>query len=185
MRRLIRRLHGSDAGATAVEFALILPVLLLFIFGSIEAAITLFIGSSMESAVLEASRYGITGTEAGVSRADKVLEIVGAKTYGLLDMDKVKMDTLVYQSFADIGQPEPFVDQNGNKAYNAGEPFTDINGNGKWDADMGKAGLGGAGAVVVYRLSYPWGIVTPLLREAMGESVLNVASVAVRNEPYR
>ena len=34
-----------NAGATAVEFALILPVLLLFIFGSIEMAINLFIGS--------------------------------------------------------------------------------------------------------------------------------------------
>ena len=171
-------------GATAVEFAIILPLLLLFIVGSIEMAINLFIGSSIESAVMEASRYGITGTEAGVSRADRVLEIVGAKTYGLLDMDKVKMDTLVYQSFADIGQPEPFVDQNGNKAYNAGEPFTDINGNAKWDADMGKAGLGGPSDVVVYRLTNDWGIITPVMREVMGESVKHVSSIAVRNEPF-
>ena len=54
------------------------------------------------------------------------------------------MDTLVYESFADIGKPEPFTDQDGNGAYNAGEPFVDVNGNGQWDADMGEAGLGGA-----------------------------------------
>ena len=101
-------------------------------------AIILFIGSSIESAVMEASRYGITGTEAGVSRADRVLEIVGDRTYGLLDMDQVDMDTLVYESFADIGKPEPFTDQDGNHVYNSGEPFVDVNGNGQWDAGHGR-----------------------------------------------
>jgi hypothetical protein len=172
------------AGSTAVEFAVILPVLLLFIIGSIEMAINLFIGSSIESAVMEASRYGITGTEAGVSRADRVLEIVADRTYGLLDMEQVEMETLVYESFADIGEPEPFTDQDGNASYNAGEPFVDVNGNGQWDADMGEAGLGGPSDVVVYRLSYDWGIVTPLMQGIIGESVTHVSSVAVRNEPF-
>ncbi|MFO1143313.1 MAG: TadE family protein [Amaricoccus sp.] len=180
MQRLLRDGHG----ATAVEFAVILPLLLMFICGGIETAINLFIGSSIESAVMEASRYGITGSEAGVSRADKVLAIVKDKTYGLLDMNKVRMDTLVYSSFADIGKPEPFTDQNGNKAYNSGEPWTDVNGNGKWDADMGKAGLGGPSDVVVYRLSYDWGIVTPMVQEVLGNSVTHTSSIAVRNEPF-
>ena len=84
MRRLLglAGLAACTAGATAVEFALILSVLLLFIVGSVEMAINIFIGSSIEAAVMEASRYGITGTEAGVSRADKVMEIVGDRTYG-------------------------------------------------------------------------------------------------------
>jgi Flp pilus assembly pilin Flp len=189
MRALIRkasnrRLATCEAGSTAVEFSLILPLLLLFIVGTVEMAINLFIGSSIESAVMEASRYGITGTEAGVSRADKVMEIVADRTYGLIDMDQVDMDTLVYQSFADIGKPEPFTDQNSNNVYNSGEPFVDINGNGQWDADMGKAGLGGPSDVVVYRLTYDWGIITPLMQGIMGESVTHVSSVAVRNEPF-
>ncbi len=177
-------LLACTAGATAVEFSLILPLLLLFIVGSVEMAINLFIGSSIESAVMEASRYGITGTEAGVSRADKVLEIVGNRTYGLIDMDQVNMETLVYESFADIGKPEPFTDQDGNLAYNAGEPFVDVNGNGQWDEDMGEAGLGGPSDVVVYRLTYDWGIITPTMRRIMGEAVTHVSSVAVRNEPF-
>jgi hypothetical protein len=184
MRRVPLALAASTAGSTAVEFAIILPVLLLFIVGSIEMAIVLFIGSAIESAVMEASRYGITGTEAGVSRADKVIEIVEDGTYGLLDMDQVKMETLVYESFADIGKPEPFTDQDGNASYNAGEPFVDVNGNGAWDPDMGEAGLGGPSDVVVYRLTYAWGIITPLVRNIIGESVTHVSSVAVRNEPY-
>ncbi|HRO12219.1 TadE/TadG family type IV pilus assembly protein [Amaricoccus sp.] len=184
MSRRLRALAGETGGATAVEFSLVLPLLLLFIVGSIESAIVLFIGSSIEAAVMEASRYGITGTEAGVSRADRVMEIVEDRTYGLLDMDQVDMEILVYQSFADIGKPEPFTDQNGNATYEAGEPFTDVNGNGEWDDDMGEAGLGGPSDVVVYRLSYAWGVITPLMRRILGESVTHVSSVAVRNEPY-
>ena len=183
MRALIRRRLG-DAGSTAVEFAIILPVLLLFLVGSIEMAIVLFIGSSIEAAVMEASRYGVTKPEEGVSRADRVLEIVEAKTYGLLDMDQVELDTLVYNSFADIGKPEPFTDDNGNNAYDEGEEYGDVNGNGQWDAGHGRGRPRRGGDVVVYRLSYDWGIVTPILQQALGESVTHVSSIAVRNEPF-
>ena len=147
-------------------------------------AIILFIGSSIEAAVMEASRYGVTKPEEGVSRADRVLEIVAERTYGLLDMDEVQLDTLVYDSFADIGKPEPFTDDNGNAAYDEGETYLDVNGNGHWDADMGAAGLGSGGDVVVYRLRYAWGVITPLMQGILGQSVTHVASVAVRNEPF-
>lgn len=180
----MRGLWRSQAGATAVEFAVILPLLLLFIVGSMEMAIVLFIGSSIEAAVMEASRYGVTKPEEGVSRGDRVLEIVEAKTYGLLDMDQVRLDTLVYDDFDDIGDPEPWEDANHNGARDDGEAYTDINGNGQWDADMGEAGLGQGGDVVVYRLSYDWGIVTPMLRGALGQSIRHVSSIAVRNEPF-
>jgi hypothetical protein len=180
----LRALRSCDRGATAIEFALILPALLLFIVGSIEAAIILFIGSSIESAVLEASRYGITGKEFGMSRQDRILQIVADRTYGLLDMDTVDMDTLVYDSFENIGKPEPLTDTNGNGSWDAGESFIDVNGNGVWDEDMGEAGLGGGGAVVVYRLSYPWGVVTPMLQQVLGQSVTHVSSIALKNEPF-
>jgi hypothetical protein len=180
----LRALLRCDRGATAIELALILPALLLFIIGSIEAAIILFIGSSIESAVLEASRYGITGTEVGMSRQERIMQIVEDRTYGLLDMDTVDMETLVYDSFEDIGKPEPLTDGNGNGSWDEGEAFIDVNGNGVWDEDMGEAGLGGGGAVVVYRLSYPWGVVTPMLQQVLGRSVTHVSSIALKNEPF-
>jgi Flp pilus assembly pilin Flp len=182
--RALPKLRRSEAGASAVEFALILPVIILVIVGGIEMAIVLFIGSSIEAAVMEASRYGATGTETGVSRADRVMGIVEERTHGLLDMEQVEMETLVYESFADIGDPEPFTDADGNAVYNVGETFVDVNGNGKWDPDMGAAGLGGPSDIVVYRLTYDWGLVTPMLRELLGESVTHVSSVALRNEPF-
>lgn len=180
----MHRLAGDEGGSTAVEFAIVLPLLLLFIIGSIEMAIVLFIGSSMEAAVLDASRYGSTKPEEGVSRDQQVLQMIDERTYGLLDMGKLSLKTLVYDDFDDIGKPEPFTDANANQAYDEGEPFQDINVNGQWDADMGAAGLGEGGSVVVYRISYAWGIVTPFLRRILGESITHVSSVAIRNEPF-
>jgi Flp pilus assembly pilin Flp len=181
----LRRLRGDQRGATIVEFAVIFPVFILAIFGIIETAIVLFVSSSIEAAVLEASRFGITGgLTPGVSREARVLDIVGDKTYGLVDMEQVDIQTLVYASFDDIGQPEPFEDDNFNTVWDDPEPFTDVNGNGVWDADMGAAGLGGPSDVVVYRVSYDWGVMTPLIQDVLGDSVRHVSSVAVRNEPF-
>lgn len=176
-------LWRCQSGATAVEFAIILPLLLLFAFGSIEQAILLFIRSSIESAVHQAARYGITVGD-GEGRAEQLIRIVDERTYGLLDPDKITLETLIYGDFDDIGKPEPFDDANGSGQHEPGESFSDVNGNGQWDSDMGAAGLGGPDSIVVYRLSYPWGIVTPMVREIMGASVLNQSSTAVKNEPF-
>ena len=181
----LRRLRRDERGATAVEFALIAPVFILLIVGTIEVAIVIFMSSSIEAAVLQASRFGITGgLPPGVSREERVLEIVADGTYGLVNMDTVGIETLVYESFADIGQPEPFEDANANGTYDEGESFTDVNGNGQWDPDMGAAGLGGPSDVVVYRVTYDWGIITPFMRKVIGQSVRHVSSIAVRNEPF-
>lgn len=180
------RLWRDERGATIVEFAVVLPVLLLAVIGIIEVAIVLFISSTIESAVFEASRFGVTGNNdvPGVTREDRVRDIVERRTYGLVDMDRVEIEALVYATFADIGQPEPFTDANANASYDIGEDYIDVNGNGQWDPDMGAAGLGGPSDVVVYRLSYSWGILTPIVRDVLGESIRNVSSVAVRNEPF-
>ena len=180
-----RSLAACARGATAVEFALLLPVLLLTTVGSIEMSVVLFIRSSIEAAVIEASRFGITGGEdEGKTREEQVLDIVAERTYGLLDMSQVDLDTLIYDKFSDAGKPEPFVDANKNGVWDTGESYTDVNGNAQWDPDMGKAGLGGPGDIVVYRMTYDWGVVMPMLRDILGGSVRHVSSVAVRNEPW-
>ncbi len=178
-------LAGDCRGSAMLEFAIILPVLLMFVFGCIEIAVIIFLSSSIESAILQASRYGITGeTSGGLSRQERVLEIVERNSFGLLDMDVVDLETRVYANFGDIGASEPFTDANDNDAFDPGESFTDVNGNGVWDADIGEAGLGGPSDVVVYRLRYSWGIMTPFIQGVLGQKFPYVSSVAVRNEPF-
>lgn len=184
VRRVLRRLGRDRRGATAVEFALVAPLILICVFGIVEIALVILMASTIEEAVFEASRFGITGRNAGaVSRADNVLRLVEARTYGLIDRDQIDVETLVYARFDDVGAEEPFADADADGRYDVGETYTDVNGNGAWDADMGRAGLGGPGDVVVYRVTWEWGIFTPIMRDILGDGLRQTASVAVRNEP--
>lgn len=180
----LRRLIRSTSGAAVLEFALIMPILLIIVIGAIEIALIIFVSSSIESAVLQASRFGITGSETETPRAERVLEIIEDRTFGFVDVEDAEIETLVYSDFSSVGKPEPYADENGNGVYDAGEDYSDVNGNAQWDVDMGAAGLGEDGDIVLYRVTYEWGILTPLIRSLLGESIRNVASVAVRNEDF-
>jgi Flp pilus assembly pilin Flp len=186
-KRGTRLLRRNEEGATIVEFALIAPTLMLFVMGIIEVAMVLFVSMLLEGSVREAGRYGITGyVYQGFDRIAIIRKIVEENTIGLVDMEKVKIETLTYQSFSAVGQPEPFSDTNGNGQRDAGEPFNDVNGNGTWDDDMGVNGAGGPGDIVVYTITYDWPLLTTFLGDLMGRAgIMQLsASYAVRNEPW-
>jgi hypothetical protein len=67
-----------------------------------------------------------------------------------------------------------------------GETYTDVNGNGNWDPDEGSSGSGNAGDVVVYTVSYPWTITTPIMSSLIGANgtYAITAHAVVKNEPY-
>jgi hypothetical protein len=189
--RVFRRVLGiwrDRRGVSAVEFAIMSPVLILTVVGIMEVSMLLAVSSLLEGGLRDAARYGITGyVPSGTTREDQIKKIIGEATIGLVDMNTATIDTLIYPSFGDIGQPEPYDDQNSNGQYDIGEPYTDINSNGQWDPDMGAAGLGGPGEIVLYKIKYDLGLMTPLLSAIMGGDDSKVtlrASIAVRNEPY-
>lgn len=184
IREALRALRRDQSGGAMVEAALGLPILLTAMVGVFEIANFYFVSASVENAVLHASRFGITGgAEDGVTREDQVREIIEEQTFGMVDMDTVEIETLVYQQFGDIGEPEPFTDDNDNDIYDEGEDYSDVNGNGQWDDDMAIAGLGGAGDIVLYRVNYEANSLTGFMDWA--HRVLNIqATVAVRNEPF-
>jgi Flp pilus assembly protein TadG len=179
------RLRADTAGAAAVEFAFIAPLLILFIVGIVEVAMIMFASALLEGSVREAARYGITGyTITGSSREAVVRNIVANDTVGMIDMSRVTITSLTYKSFTNVGQPEPYTDSNHNGKHDANEAYTDVNGNGKWDADMGAPGVGGPGDVVVYTVSYNWPLITGYLSDLMGLTIPLSSSYAVRNEPW-
>ncbi len=182
----IARFFRGNQGSAAMEFGLVLPAFLSLVIGVIEVANLFFVNSALENAVLHASRYGITGSEtsgASATRLDRVREIVERQTFGHVDPDTLDIETLVFEQFSDIGQPEPFADENANGQYDPGEEFSDVNGNGQWDADMGLAGLGNAGDIVLYRITYAPPSLTGFADWATSTVTL-VATLAVRNEPF-
>ena len=185
--RRLARLWRGRRGVTAVEFALIAPVAFTLVCIFIDLSMVMFITNVMEGGLRESSRYAITGyVEAGKTREQKIAEIVQDHSYNFIKPADITITYKVYPSFADVGKPEPFVDQNANGKYDSGEPFTDINSNGQWDADMGKAGVGGPGDIVAYIVSYKWTLWTPLASSLWPNNgtVTLSAIVAVRNEPY-
>jgi Flp pilus assembly pilin Flp len=186
MMAMPRKLRRDTSGSTAIEFGFIAPALMVVAWATIELGLTLLANTLLEGSVREAARAGLTGyTPAGVNREDFIKDIVKNNTIGLIDMDKLTIETKVYSSFADIGKPEPFTDTNSDGQRDAGEAFVDINGNGQWDADMGVAGLGGPGDIVVYTLKYDWVLLAGYGQQIFGVTSFPLrASVAIRNEPY-
>jgi Flp pilus assembly protein TadG len=176
----------NNSGSMVVEFALLAPVFFYMIFGIIEIFSFMLADGILESAVRQAGRSGLTGyNPVGVSREDFIRQQVEDKVF-FINADNLDFETLVYSSFSNINQPEPFTDSNNDSYYDIGEPYTDINANGQWDDDMGVVGSGGAGDIVVYKLSYTWEFMTPFIGAFMSDdgTMDIVANAVVKNEPF-
>jgi len=192
-----QRFKRDDTGTTALELALITPVIMLIIFGMIELSIGMFVNTVVEGGLRDASRVGLTGQETGaISREQTMVNIVNEASLGLVDAQVGDVDTLIYPSFEDVGMPEPYTDINGDGIftedsftfegvlYPDGEPFSDINGNAAWDEDMGETGLGEPGDIVMYTLSYNWNLLSGSLIPVLDGVIPLTASMIVLNEPF-
>lgn len=188
VRRQVRRLARCTLAAAAIELAFAAPVLFVAIAGVFEIAMVMFVVTLMEGGLREAARFGITGyVPQGVTREQRILGLIEENSIGLINAANIDIVYKIYPSFGDVGKPEPFTDSDpANGSYDPGEAFVDVNGNGQWDADMGLAGLGGPGDVVLYTITTDWTLLTPLIAPLMGtDGVMQLeASVAVRNEPF-
>lgn len=180
------RLAADRGGGPSVEFALVLPVLLVLLLGIVETGRVLAATALLDGAVREAARRGITGA-AGAADEAAIRTLVTARTAGLVDGDDATVATLVYPRFADVGLPEPFTDDApSNGIWDAGEDFDDLNGNGAWDADRGRPGGGTPGEVVVYTVTTELRTLTGFVDRLLAPSgrFRLSASIAVRNEPF-
>jgi hypothetical protein len=186
LRRLIR-LRRDEKGSPVMEMAFAAPILFLVCAATVEFGMIMFVTVLMESSLRDAARYGITGqVPDGFDRQAYIIQLIGERTIGLVDISTADIQILSYPTFDDVGRGEDFVDGNGNGSYDPGETYTDENGNSQWDDDVGVPGAGESGQVVVYRISYEWPLLTPLIAPLIGDNgkYLIKASIAVRNEPW-
>lgn len=177
---MTRTLLRDRRGATLVEFAILLPVLLGLLMGLMDLCYQAYVQAVLEGAVQKAARDStieaadITTIDDRVTKA--VRQVAGKAT--------VTPSRLFYASFALI-KPEDFEDANGNSRYDPGECFYDVNNNDRWDLDPGRAGQGGASDVTIYRVTVTYTRLFPLAR-LLGWSnqvVLNAAT-RFKNQPY-
>lgn len=182
------KLLRATQGATAVEYALLAPVLLLLLVGIVEYNAMMYAATVLEGATAIASRQGKTGyVQSGMSQQDYIYGIVQSRVTGILTPAQLQITSKSYANLAVVGQPEPCISPpstpcNGTPDVN----YVDVNHNGQWDADQGAAGLGTSGDIVVYTVTYPWKIMTPIMLSYLGTNgtfTLTSSSI-VRNEPY-
>jgi uncharacterized membrane protein len=191
--RMKRTLSGCDCGVTAIEFALLLPVLLLLICGAIDLGYLYMAQTSLNGAVLQAARSSAASMEKSESDRDTAMRASIVQTMSPYKSGDPAISTTVYHRFGD-SSPEPYIDANHNGHYDPpqgaapGEAFTDRNGNGVWDASVplatGAKTMGDVGDVVNYTATLPvqhlFGMLT-----ASTPSVLLHATAVVRNEAAR
>lgn len=178
---------SNVSGATAVEFAMVAPVLMLILTGIVEFGLVLAADIVLKNATSDASRTGRTGFSAQDSTQDAtVRRMIRSEAGVLMDADRITIESAAYSGFDALKKPEPFVDANKNGRRDNGENFTDVNGNGVYDIDQGRSGYGGTSEVVVYTVSYPWRFFTPIIGRMVGtDGVLTLTATAVvQNEPY-
>ncbi|MDH3700593.1 MAG: pilus assembly protein [Alphaproteobacteria bacterium] len=186
MKRFFNRIRGDTKGGAAIEFGFTAPFLIMTIVGVMEFSMILFVNSLLEGSLREAARTAMTGVvPVGMKREEAIVAKIDSSMLGLLTIDASNITTLAYASFTEVGQPEPYVDDNpANGKYDAGESYTDVNGDGVWSADMGTPGAGNQCQVVVYRVQTEWPLMLGLLASSIGQEVALSATTAVRNEPY-
>jgi Flp pilus assembly protein TadG len=170
-------------GGALVEFAMVLPVMLLLGMGMCELAYEGLMQAILTGAVQRAGRASTiegatTATiDATVLSSMKALNANAAFASGYPSRK-------YYASFGQVS-PESFVDTNGNGVRDAGECFTDVNGNGVWDADPGLSGNGNAGDTVVYIVQISYTRLFPMLSGlGWGRTATANATTVLKNQPW-
>jgi hypothetical protein len=146
------RLFARDRrGTVAIEYALILPVLLMFSFGIMEISLCMASLVTLEGGLKQASRFGITAQTPSDddiakvasevptkfngrdNRTKMIMAILNQNTLNLIDLndDATDIKAQTFDSFSAVGTGEPFTDTNGDGIYqgpNSGVPGVPVTG---------------------------------------------------------
>lgn len=163
------------SGTVAIEFALIAPVLALFLFGIVETGLIFFAQSTLQNASDDAARLVRTGQAQnnGMTEAQYVQQICSGMSKLISASTCTSNMQIDMQSFNDFSSAN----------------YTNVlNQNGTVNTNQLQYLTGGPCAVVLVRTFYPWSILTPLLAPLLANmpngQYLLTAGAAFRNEPY-
>jgi Flp pilus assembly protein TadG len=155
-----REFASDNHGATAVEFGIIL-------MGIFEVGALLLIQTTLETVVLQVSRYGRTGsTVSGQTPAQVAAGLVDQYGFGLVNPANVVLTVTPYANFSAMPTNAQVVSNGGN---------------------TGTQNYGTSNAPVLYTLTYNWTFFTPLLGKIFSPStgsVTLISSSIVQNEPF-
>ena len=177
-----RRLIADREAATIVEFAIVVPLFLMLLFGIMDLGQMVYGKSVLTGAVHRAARDSSLETR-NTNEADAmVLDAIRPVLPGV----EITTSRTSYYDFADVGRAEKWNDRNANALCDAGETYTDENRNGQWDQDIGQRNsAGSANDVVVYKVTAKFEPLfeVPLLPRLWAERTLTATAVT-KNQPF-
>ncbi len=161
-----RRFRKDERGGTAIEFALVAPVLVFLLCATLEVAVIGMVSAGLDNAVARAGRMIRTGQSDGPgdAAAFKTLLCQGLGENDARCRERLRVSVQRYASFA---QASASAESLPDGAFNKGE----------------------AGDIIMVRASYRYPLMTPQLGffgtpAGPGEVLLD-ARTAFKNEPYR
>lgn len=180
---LLRRLRRQQKGVAAIEFAMVGPLFFLVLMGSMDFGLQMYANLVLRGAVSDAAREA---TLEGNATDQTALDNAVREKVRLIFKDaELTFDRKAYESYDQIGDPEPFTDANNNGQYDPGECFEDLNGNRTWDSDRGTSGNGGAEDVVLYSATMDFERMLPVWRMLnLDKNAKLTATTVLRNQPY-
>ena len=172
----------EEKGATAIEFALIAPILFLLMMGIMEFGLVLYANNIVENATTAGARFGITGSDyAGEGRVVKpvtgptdrvavIRENIRNKAGSLLDPNKLSI------SCQALGNTFGGLPTNSTGDYAC---------SGTIDNNTSCSDIGAGSEAVVYTVAYCWDFFTPLIGTFFPDKrLLLQSSLVVRNENF-
>jgi Flp pilus assembly protein TadG len=157
---MIAKFICNEDGVSILEFALIAPLVMAMMLGTLDIGHSLFVRATLDGAVQDAARSSSLEGATSLTQQDLIDERVTSIVRELAPDAKVTVSRRYYKTFstAALARAEVVNEQSpGNLKCDRGESFMDANGNGVWDADGGSDGQGGAKDIVIitFKVSYP------------------------------
>lgn len=183
MMRRLAALRRDTRGATIIEFALIVPVVMGLIMGLGDLMFQTYVQAILDGEMQKAGRDSAlednaSGNSAIDDRVKAAIRLIAkdARFYPKRDY---------FASYALI-KPEAIYDKNGNGLLDSKECFDDVNGNGIRDTDPTRTGQGGADDITRYTMRVVYTRPFPVARLLSFSPTMEVSSTTIlKNQPYK
>lgn len=184
---LLSSLKSDAEGATIVEFAMVAPVLVLLVMGTLDIGHSLYTRSVLEGEIQKAARLSTMEAASAIAPQAQIDATVASAVRKIAGADAlVQFDRKAYGSYKSTRvKAEEYVDTNENGECDSGESFEDSNGDGVWSEDAGIAGQGNARDVQKYTVTVRYDRKFPtstLLGWNDGETL--IVRTLLRNQPF-
>ncbi len=190
------RFFNRSEGATALEYAIVLPVLLWLVMGILEYSMVMYASAVLEGATNFAARLGKTGytnttggdgsdataasglcpipaTQDAQTQSQFILCVLRSRVAGLLNPNLIQVNTKTFGAYDAISGMPTFSPCTSDPSDTT-------------DPQCSSMLLGSAEQIVIYTVEYPWPVFTPFLKNVLGTNGIATlsSSALVKNEPF-